>query len=383
MRLSTIIRGYTRWLLTLGLLYPLQAQVHVTPIVQPHVTFVNGVGLPCAGCKLQTFAAGTTTPLATYTDASGTSSNTNPIILDAAGGANIWVGANSYKFILKDALNVTIWSVDQVNAGNLFPCSTPGAIQIANSGATGLTCDTSITINTTSHTINVGALPANHVTIGALGTPTLWNFDTTSPATACASIGCSTTTGTVTTVSVTTANGVSGAVANPTTTPAITLTLGDITPTSVAVAGGTALSANQGNGAKVQHSTGTATTDNCAKFDANGNTVDAGYGCTVTPTTCNANGCYRTFGGATEQWGVISGCSGGACAVVVTFPTAFTGTTNLSITATCGTVSNCLATVASPSTTGFNFTFAPMVFVGGTGSNLPGGQPGYWYAIGQ
>lgn len=39
--------------------------------------------------------------------------------------------------------------------------------------------------------------------------------------------------GTVTTVSVATANGVSGSVANPTTTPAITLTLGAITPTSV------------------------------------------------------------------------------------------------------------------------------------------------------
>lgn len=39
--------------------------------------------------------------------------------------------------------------------------------------------------------------------------------------------------GTVTTVSVVTANGVSGSVANPTTTPAITLTLGAITPTTV------------------------------------------------------------------------------------------------------------------------------------------------------
>jgi hypothetical protein len=39
--------------------------------------------------------------------------------------------------------------------------------------------------------------------------------------------------GTVTSVSVATANGVSGSVANPTTTPAITLTLGAITPTSV------------------------------------------------------------------------------------------------------------------------------------------------------
>ena len=39
--------------------------------------------------------------------------------------------------------------------------------------------------------------------------------------------------GTVTSVSVVTANGVSGTVANPTTTPAITITLGNITPTSV------------------------------------------------------------------------------------------------------------------------------------------------------
>ncbi len=43
--------------------------------------------------------------------------------------------------------------------------------------------------------------------------------------------------GTVTSVSVTTANGVSGTVANPTTTPAITLSLGNITPTSVAAGG--------------------------------------------------------------------------------------------------------------------------------------------------
>lgn len=43
--------------------------------------------------------------------------------------------------------------------------------------------------------------------------------------------------GTVTTLSVVTSNGVSGTVANATTTPAITLTLGAITPTSVAASG--------------------------------------------------------------------------------------------------------------------------------------------------
>lgn len=48
--------------------------------------------------------------------------------------------------------------------------------------------------------------------------------------------------GTVTSVSVTTANGVSGTVATATTTPAISLTLGAITPTSLVINGGQALS---------------------------------------------------------------------------------------------------------------------------------------------
>lgn len=39
------------------------------------------------------------------------------------------------------------------------------------------------------------------------------------------------------------------------------------------------LSGYQGNGAKVQLSTGTTTTNDCVKYDANGNTVDAGSAC--------------------------------------------------------------------------------------------------------
>ena len=51
------------------------------------------------------------------------------------------------------------------------------------------------------------------------------------------SINSAGTPGTVTTVSVTTANGVSGSVANATTTPAITLSLGAITPTTIVASG--------------------------------------------------------------------------------------------------------------------------------------------------
>lgn len=55
--------------------------------------------------------------------------------------------------------------------------------------------------------------------------------------------------GSVTNVSVVTANGVSGSVANPTTTPAITLTLGRITPTSVATADNLTVAGNSSLGA--------------------------------------------------------------------------------------------------------------------------------------
>lgn len=105
------------------------AQVPVAPIVQPHVTFVNTSGGACYGCSLYSYSSGSTTPLATYTDATGTSQNTNPIILDAAGGANIWLGANSYKFVLVDPSGATIWSVDQV--------TTIGTLQLTPGQVTG------------------------------------------------------------------------------------------------------------------------------------------------------------------------------------------------------------------------------------------------------
>lgn len=52
-----------------------------------------------------------------------------------------------------------------------------------------------------------------------------------------------------------------------------------LTPSVLTLAGGSAMNANQGNGAKVQHSTGSTTTNDCAKFDVNGNVIDAGLAC--------------------------------------------------------------------------------------------------------
>lgn len=73
--------------------------------------------------------------------------------------------------------------------------------------------------------------------------------------------------GTVTTVSVATANGVSGSVANATTTPAITLALGAITPSSVA-ASGTVTGSNLSGTNNGDQTTIVGITGTMAQFDA-------------------------------------------------------------------------------------------------------------------
>jgi hypothetical protein len=78
--------------------------------------FCDGNGTPLAGGFLYTYIAGTSTPLSTYTDESGDTPNTNPIELDADGRAEVWLGSGAYKFVLKDADLVEIYSVDDITA---------------------------------------------------------------------------------------------------------------------------------------------------------------------------------------------------------------------------------------------------------------------------
>ena len=58
----------------------------------------------------------------------------------------------------------------------------------------------------------------------------------------------------------------------------------------------------QGNGAKVQASTGTTTTNDCVKFDASGNTIDAGAACSSGGvTSVSATAPLTSSGGATPN----------------------------------------------------------------------------------
>jgi hypothetical protein len=80
------------------------------------LAFVDAAGQPLVNGKLYTYIAGTTTLQATYADSSGAAANTNPIILDSRGEANVWLGGAIYKFVLKDANDALIWTVDNISA---------------------------------------------------------------------------------------------------------------------------------------------------------------------------------------------------------------------------------------------------------------------------
>lgn len=80
----------------------------------PKMQFIDANGNPLVGGKLYSYAAGTTTPLATYTSETGGTANTNPVILDASGSANVWLGSALYKFKLTTSDDVELWTVDNV-----------------------------------------------------------------------------------------------------------------------------------------------------------------------------------------------------------------------------------------------------------------------------
>jgi hypothetical protein len=72
----------------------------------PRFQAFSSSGQPLAGGQLYSYAAGTLTPQATYTDSSLSTPNSNPIILDAFGSASVWLSPSVYKFNLLDVNGV-------------------------------------------------------------------------------------------------------------------------------------------------------------------------------------------------------------------------------------------------------------------------------------
>lgn len=107
--------------------------VILSPLAGAGWQFFDDNGATLTGGLLYTYAAGTTTPLASYTDSTGATANTNPIVLDSAGrvSGEVWLTTgSSYKLVLKTSAGVTIWTNDNI-AG--IPASSITSLRINGS----------------------------------------------------------------------------------------------------------------------------------------------------------------------------------------------------------------------------------------------------------
>lgn len=117
--------------------------------------FYDNDGTLLAGGKVYIYAAGTTTPQNSYTDYTGVTPNTNPVILDTKGEASIWT-SGTFKINVTNSADVQVtgYPVDYAGQGynNVALTGTTTAEQLAvgNLGTEGTGINVSgVTYNST------------------------------------------------------------------------------------------------------------------------------------------------------------------------------------------------------------------------------------------
>jgi hypothetical protein len=124
--------------------------VFLSPVGGAAAQFFTNTGAVLTGGKLFTYAAGTTTPLTSYTTSSGDILRTNPIVMDAAGrvpdGGEVWITSAPYKFVLKDSTDVLIATYDNISG--------IGALAVQNYTGSGSTTGYAVSGNVVSVYIN-------------------------------------------------------------------------------------------------------------------------------------------------------------------------------------------------------------------------------------
>lgn len=142
--------------------------VALSPILNGWQGFTPS-GIPLALGTIDTFQAGTSTPLATYTTNAGNVANSNPIVLDAGGRPpqEIWLlVSTAYRFVVKDALGNLISTYDNITAAEVSGTSAAFAAQLADTtnAANGdalvgvKRSDLTGSVATTQHLVNQAAL---------------------------------------------------------------------------------------------------------------------------------------------------------------------------------------------------------------------------------
>lgn len=86
-----------------------------TSVVNPRAQFFANNGRPLIGGRIHTYVAGSSTRARTYKDAAKAQPNTNPIILDGRGEAQIYLAEGvEYKFVVEDSKGALIYTQEPV-----------------------------------------------------------------------------------------------------------------------------------------------------------------------------------------------------------------------------------------------------------------------------
>ena len=160
------------------------AQVSVAPSPTAHMQFLDANGKPLASGKVFTYQAGTTTLQNAYLDAGGVNQNSDPIVLDGGGYADIWLANLSYKFCVYNSLNVLQYPCTDNITGYL------GLLNLANTWTLLQTFTQPITDTLTDNQIVLGA-GGNQTTLDA--PPPTGNVTIHLPSTADTLVGRATT----------------------------------------------------------------------------------------------------------------------------------------------------------------------------------------------
>lgn len=128
---------------------------------------VVGPNGPIPGAQVFTYAAGTLTPLSSFTDQGGLSANTNPVITGADGRVAIWLGSSAYRIRVYDSVANGGALLDDVD--NISPYATLSDVAAASAGVTTLRADLADTSAPTKNAGLVGYLWSLTYAAGTVG----------------------------------------------------------------------------------------------------------------------------------------------------------------------------------------------------------------------
>lgn len=121
-------------LILAGMELPVRAATGTAlPFVKPQYFDINGD--PLNGAKLFVYSAGSSTKITTFSDSGLTTPNTNPVVLDSAGRASVFVAAGTLmKLVMAPSTDTDppgspLWTVDGVSA--IPPASTSADVDVS------------------------------------------------------------------------------------------------------------------------------------------------------------------------------------------------------------------------------------------------------------